>query len=85
MGTQRVITTVRVVLHVTEHGGLAVGILTSEHRGAVRLDRRYCSARPGERRLPPRRPGVDPVLQAAWEALGALLDEQQAAQGTDGR
>ena len=67
--------TVRVTIYVSEAGGLAVGILTREHRGAVRLDRRHRSARPSDLRLAAAPRGVDPVVWAAYVALERYVDE----------
>lgn len=82
--TTRTVQSVRVVIHVSEDGGLAVGILTSEHHGARRLDRRYRSARPTDHRLASTPRGVPAVLWAASQALARLCDEmEQEARSTD--
>jgi hypothetical protein len=70
---------VKVTTHLTASGQYAVGIITQEWQGAVRVDRRLARLRPVP--LPGARPfGVDPDV---WRALAALEDLVQE-QRTDG-
>jgi len=76
MNDRRKAVTVRVMVHLTADGQYAVGVVTSEWQGAVRVDRRL-------QRLRPLAPieyipmGVDRDVFAALVALRALVDEQQ--------
>jgi hypothetical protein len=67
--------TVRVLIYLTSSSQYAVGIITSEWQGAVRLDRRLARLRPVD---PPEYfpPGVDRDVYRAYLALGALVLEQ---------
>lgn len=66
---------VRVAIHLTTDGQYAVGIITSEWQGAVRVDRRLARLRPVVR--PGSTPeGVDPVVWQAYSALHGLITEQ---------
>lgn len=74
-GLKRGGVTVRVLVHLTTDGQAAVGVVSSEWQGAVRVDRRHSSLRPVVRRgsVPA---GVDPYLWQAYEALHALVSAQ---------
>ena len=70
-------TTVRVAIHLTRLGQYAVGVITSEWQGAVRVDRRLARLRPVP--APPARPmGVDPDIWRAFCALQDLVNEQRS-------
>jgi hypothetical protein len=69
MGTQRVTRTVKVVLHLDEAGGLAVGVVGAEHVGKRRIDTRYIPAGPVPYRLASAPRGVPAHLWAAHLAL----------------
>lgn len=71
--------TVRVLIHTTRQGLIAVGIVSSEWQGAVRVDRRLARLRP----VPapsPAPPGVD---RDVWLAWCGLLEEIERTR-TDG-
>lgn len=71
--------TVRVLIHCTAGGAVAVGVVSSEWQGAVKVSRRLSRLRPVvERSAPP--PGVDREVWRAWSALLDLIEEQR----TDG-
>ena len=71
--------TVRVLTHLTTDGRYAVGIVTSEWQGQVKVSRRLSRLRPTLE--PALRPfGVDPDVWRAFCALGDLVDETR----TDG-
>lgn len=71
--------TVRVAIHLTGDSQYAVGIITSEWQGSVRVDRRLARIRPlVEPHWYPS--GVDRDVYRAWVALDALITEQR----TDG-
>lgn len=63
--------TVRVLIHTTKAGLVAIGIVASEWQGAVRVDRRLARLRPVPQphQAPP---GVD---QDIWLAWCGLLEE----------
>lgn len=65
---QRRARTVRVLVHTTKHGQVAIGIVSSEWQGAVRVDRRLSRLRP-VRPPQPAPPGVDPDVWLAWCGL----------------
>lgn len=74
-GLKRGGVSVRVLVHLTADGQYAVGIITSEWQGAVRVDRRLSRLRPVER--PVSCPaGVDPIVWQAYSALHGLVMEQ---------
>lgn len=66
--------TVRVLTHLTTDGHYAVGIVSSEWQGAVKVTRRLARLRPIDAPVwyPP---GVDRDVYRAYQALGALIDE----------
>lgn len=68
-------TTVRVLIYLAHDGQYAVGIITSEWQGQVRVDRRLARLRPVPG-PPPRPAGVDPDVWRALCALQALALEQ---------
>lgn len=71
--------TVRVLIHTTKAGLLAIGIVASEWQGAVRVDRRLARLRPvPEPHAAP--PGVDRDIWLAW---CGLLEEIERTR-TDG-
>lgn len=60
--------TVRVLIHTTRQGAVAIGIVSSEWQGAVRVDRRLSRLRPvPQPHVAP--PGVDPDVWTAWCGL----------------
>lgn len=67
---------VRVMVHLTADGQYAVGVVSSEWQGAVKVSRRHARLRPvpGPDWYPP---GVDRDLYRAWIALDSLLSEQR--------
>lgn len=71
--------TVRVMTHLTADGQYAVGVVTTEWQGSVKVNRRLARLRPVDQPLwfPP---GVDRDVYRAYVALGSLIDEQR----TDG-
>lgn len=73
--TRRRATTVRVLTHLTADGQYAVGVVSSEWRGAVKVSRRLAQLRPlvGPGWYPQ---GVDRDVYRAYLALAALLKEQ---------
>ena len=71
--------TVRVLVHLTSDSHYAVGIVTSEWQGAVKVSRRLARLRPMVE--PVGRPfGVDPDVWRAYAALEDLVNETR----TDG-
>lgn len=71
--------TVRVLIHTTKAGLIAVGIVASEWQGAVRVDRRLARLRPvPQPHSAP--PGVDRDIWLAW---CGLLEEIERTR-TDG-
>lgn len=71
--------TVRVLVYLTSDGQYAVGIVTSEWQGAVKVSRRLARLRPVVE--PVGRPfGVDPDVWRAHAALEGLINETR----TDG-
>lgn len=69
--------TVRVLIYLTSDSQYAVGIITSEWQGAVRVDRRLARIRPVADPLG--RPlGVDPDVWRAYCALDGLIEEQKS-------
>jgi hypothetical protein len=71
--------TVRVMTHLTTDDHYAVGVVTSEWQGAVKVSRRLARLRPVPQ-VDVFPPGVDRDVYRAWVALGALVGEQR----TDG-
>lgn len=71
--------TVRVLIHTTKTGLVAIGLVASEWQGAVRVDRRLARLRPvpAPSAAPP---GVD---RDVWLAWCALLDHIEQTR-TDG-
>lgn len=83
MATPRTSRTVKVLLHLTEDGRVAIGVIESEWQGARRVDRRLSSARPTTHRAAHAPRGVSPTVWLALCALSDLVDEQeQAARNT---
>lgn len=79
-GLRRGGVTVRVNIHLTAAGDYAVGVVTSEWQGAVRVDRRHARLRPVDR--PGSCPrGVDPVIWQAYAALHSLVVETTVSGG----
>ena len=70
-------TTVRVLIYLAHDGQYAVGIITSEWQGKVRVDRRLARLRPVPG-PPPRPAGVDPDVWRALCALEDLVHEQRS-------
>lgn len=66
---------VRVGIHLTTDGQYAVGVVTQEWQGSVRVDRRLARLRPVLRPWPGPE-GVDPVVWQAMCALIGLVTEQ---------
>jgi hypothetical protein len=64
--------TVKVTIHIGQTGSYAVGIITSEWQGSVRLDRRLARAHPMPDDLPPP-PGVNLDVWRAFLALSDLI------------
>lgn len=80
----RIVKTVKVVIYVSDAGRISLGVLTSEHRGPNRLDRRYGPARPTEHRVSHAPRGVEPEVWLAYMALRDLVgDQEQAARTPD--
>jgi hypothetical protein len=73
-------TTVRVLTHLTSDGQYAVGVVSSEWQGAVKVSRRLARLQPlvGPDWYPP---GVDRDVYRAYLALAALLKEQSPDSG----
>lgn len=69
-------TTVRVMVHLAADGTYAVGVVTSEWQGAVKVSRRLARLRP-VMGPPPRPMGVDPDVWRAHCALTSLVAEQR--------
>jgi hypothetical protein len=65
-----------VTIHLTSSGQYAVGIITSEWQGAVRVDRRLARLRPVS---DPggRPPGCDVDVWRAYCALAGLIEEHR--------
>lgn len=71
--------TVRVLIHTTKAGLVAIGIVASEWQGAVRVDRRLARLRPiSQPSTQP--PGVDRDVWLAWCALLEHIEQTR----TDG-
>ena len=66
--------TVRVLTHLTSDGQYAVGVVSQEWQGAVKVSRRLARLRPtvGPSWYPP---GVDRDVYRAYWALGELIQE----------
>ena len=60
--------TVRVLVHTTKTGMVAIGVVSSEWQGAVRVDRRLARLRPVPQPQPTP-PGVDGDVWLAWCGL----------------
>ena len=67
--------TIRVLIHLGTDSHYAVGVVTSEWQGAVKVSRRLSSLRSCLEPLG-RPPGVDLDVWRAFNALAALVDEQ---------
>ena len=75
--------TVKVICHIGRGEVVAVGLVTQEWNGAVRVDRRLGSAQPVAGPLPARPRGVPEDLWLVYVALGQRLAAlERAAQGT---
>lgn len=80
--TRRRATTVRVLTHLTSDGQYAVGVVSSEWQGAVKVSRRLAQLRPLVSPVwyPP---GVDRDVYRAYLALANLLREQSPESGVE--
>lgn len=72
--------TVKVTIHIGASGSVAVGVITSEWQGAVRLDRRLARSRPIDGPYDPP-PGVDRDVFTAFLALSDLVGQQRTDVG----
>jgi len=77
VSTSRVSKTIKVLIHFTTDGGVALGVMSSEWQGARRLDRRLSSARPAPRGMAAAPPGVRRDVWLAYVALRELVEEQR--------
>ena len=75
MNTGKRAVTVRVLVHLGTDSHYAVGIVSSEWQGAVKVSRRLSSLRACLEPLG-RPPGVDVDVWRAFNALAGLIDEQ---------
>jgi len=73
--------TIKVTIHLDGAGRAAIGVVESEWRGALRIDRRLAAARPLPRDVPAATRGVPESLWLAWYALDARLRAWETDEG----